>query len=309
MAGHDMEEQMDKEQQLEIKGGILHYQATEDEVYIILGQAIESQVVIPDEIEGLPVTKIEKKAFLSSKQLKEIFLPRGLKYIGDWAFAHCSQLESVWLPKRDLSIGRGIFKECEKLFTICHLDDDSIRARQAGRLLGAVPIQLEADYLFVPEEAGEDAWLFRFDEKLKEFLAVPDEEGYTKMVYCGEEDIVANMDLYLAERRRAKARLCFLRLMNDVGLSDQLRENLSFYLSSHTKGCDSEAAWEVVFYEHGNEQDYYEAFTQAGCLTEDNYDSILAQMKDQYPEMKGYLMRYKSQDMDESDFFELLSLD
>lgn len=309
MAGHDMEEQMDKEQQLEIKGGILHYQATEDEVYIILGQATESQVVIPDEIEGLPVTKIEKKAFLSSKQLKEIFLPRGLKYIGDWAFAHCSQLESVWLPKRDLSIGRGIFKECEKLFTICHLDDDSIRARQAGRLLGAVPIQLEADYLFVPEEAGEDAWLFRFDEKLKEFLAVPDEEGYTKMVYCGEEDIVANMDLYLAERRRAKARLCFLRLMNDVGLSDQLRENLSFYLSSHTKGCDSEAAWEVVFYEHGNEQDYYEAFTQAGCLTEDNYDSILAQMKDQYPEMKGYLMRYKSQDMDESDFFELLSLD
>lgn len=309
MAGHDMEEQMDKEQQLEIKGGILHYQATEDEVYIILGQATESQVVIPDEIEGLPVTKIEKKAFLSSKQLKEIFLPRGLKYIGDWAFAHCSQLESVWLPKRDLSIGRGIFKECEKLFTICHLDDDSIRARQAGRLLGAVPIQLEADYLFVPEEAGEDAWLFRFDEKLKEFLAVPDEEGYTKMVYCGEEDIVANMDFYLAERRRAKARLCFLRLMNDVGLSDQLRENLSFYLSSHTKGCDSEAAWEVVFYEHGNEQDYYEAFTQAGCLTEDNYDSILAQMKDQYPEMKGYLMRYKSQDMDESDFFELLSLD
>lgn len=300
---------MDKEQQLEIKGGILHYQAKEDEVYITLGQATESQVVIPDEIEGLPVTKIEKKAFLSSKQLKEIFLPRGLKYIGDWAFAHCSQLESVWLPKRNLSIGRGIFKECEKLFTICHLDDDSMRARQAGRLLGAVPIQLEADYLFVPEEAGEDAWLFRFDEKLKEFLAAPDEDGYTKMVYCGEEDIVANMDLYLAERRRAKSRLCFLRLMNDAGLSDQLREDLSFYLSSHTKGCDSEAAWEVVFYEHGNEQDYYEAFTQAGCLTEDNYNSILAQMKDQYPEMKGYLMRYKSQDMDESDFFDLLSLD
>lgn len=300
---------MNKEKQLDIKGGILHYQVAEDEIYITQGRVTESQVVIPDKIEGLPVTKIEKKAFLSSKQLKEIFLPRGLKSIGDWAFAYCSQLESVWLPKRSLSIGRGIFKECEKLFSICHLDDESVEAMQAGRLLGAVPLKLEADYLFVPEKAGEEEWLLRFDEKLKEFLAVPDEEGYTKMVYCGEEDIVANMDLYLAERRRAKARLCFLRLMNDTGLSEELRKNLSFYLASHTKGCDSEAAWEVVFKEHGSQQEYYEAFAEAGCLTEENYDSILAQMKDQYPEMKGYLMRYKSQNMGESDFFDLLSLD
>lgn len=300
---------MNKEKQLEIKGGILCYQKAKDEVYITQGRITQGQVTVPDQIEGLPVTKIEKKAFLSSKQLKEIFLPRELKSIGDWAFAYCSQLKNVWLPKRNLSIGRGVFKECEQLFSICHLDDDSLKAKQAGRLLGAVPNKLEADYLFVPEEAGEEGWLFRFDEKLKEFLAVPDEEGYTKMVYCGEEDIVANMDLYLAERRRAKARLCFLRLMNDAGLSKLLREELSFYLASHTKGCGSEAAWEVVFYEHGNEQEYYEAFTGAGCLTEENYDSILAQMKDLYPEMKGYLMRYKSQNMGESDLFDLLSLD
>lgn len=300
---------MNKEKQLEIKGGILCYQRVKDEIYITQGRITDGQVTVPDQIEGLPVTKIEKKAFLSSKQLKEIFLPRGLKSIGDWAFAYCSQLKSVWLPKRNLSIGRGVFKECGQLASICHLDDESLKAKQAGRLLGAVPNKLEADYLFVPEEAGEEVWLFRFDEKLKEFLAVPDEEGYTKMVYCGEEDIVANMDLYLAERRRAKARLCFLRLINDTGLSDKLREDLSFYLASHTKGCDSEAAWEVVFYEHGNEQEYYEAFTGAGCLTEENYDSILAQMKDQYPEMKGFLMRYKSQNMGESDLFNLLSLD
>jgi hypothetical protein len=300
---------MDKEKQLVIKGGVLDYRRAENEVSIIQGRAVESRMEIPDEIEGLPVTKIEKKAFLSSKQLKEIILPRKLKSIGDWAFAYCSQLKSVWLPKKNLSVGRGVFKECESLFSICHLDDDSLKAKQAGRLLGAVPVRLEADYLFVPEEAGEEAWLFRFDEKLKEFLAVPDEEGYTKMVYCGEEDIVANMDLYLAERRRAKARLCFLRLINDIGLSDKLREALSFYLASHTKGCDSEAAWEVVFQEHGNEQEYYETFTGADCLTEENYDSILDQMKDQYPEMKGYLMRYKSQDMCGTDFFDLLSLD
>ena len=68
-------------------------------------------------------------------------------------------------------------------------------------------MKLEADYLFTPEQAGEDEWLRRYDDKLREFLMQPDEDGYTKMVYCGEEDIVANMDNYLAERRRAKSRL------------------------------------------------------------------------------------------------------
>ena len=36
---------------------------------------------------------------------------------------------------------------------------------------------------------------------------------------------------------------------------------------------------------------------------------LVKRVKDQYPEMKGYLMRYKSQNMGESDFFDLLSLD
>ena len=300
---------MIKDRQLKVSGGTLSYQIVREEAVVVLCHVTESRVVVPDEIEGFPVTIIDKKAFLSSKLLREVSLPRGLKKIGDWAFAYCSQLENVWLPKRSLSVGRGIFKECGRLLSIGHLDDESLRAKQTGRLLGAVPIQLETDYLFLPGEAGEVSWLFRFDDKLKEFLAVPDEDGYTKMVYCGEEDIVANMDLYLAERRRAKARLCFLRLMNDVGLSEEFRGELSLYLSSHTKGCDCEAAWEVVFKEHGNEQDYYETFAQAGCLTEENYDSILAQMGDQYPEMKGYLMRYKAKNIEEADFFDMLSLD
>lgn len=300
---------MSRDKELEIDGGKLTYQIAGDEVSIIFCSVTDSKITLPDQIEGLCVTELDKKAFLSSKSLKEISLPGGLKKIGDWAFAYCSHLENVWLPKRNLSLGRGIFKECGQLKGIYHLDDDSLRAEQTGRLLGAVPIQLEADYLFVPGEAGEAAWLARFDDKLKEFLAVPDEEGYTKMVYCGEEDIVANMDLYLAERKRAKSRLCFLRLINDAGLSEAFKEELSAYLSSHTKGCASQAAWEVVFQEHGNDQGYYEAFTGAGCLTEENYDSILAQMGDQYPEMKGYLMRYKSRNMEDADFFELLSLD
>lgn len=298
---------MDKE--LEIEGGCLTYSDDEGEVTILSCRVSGSRIMIPDKIEELPVTKLDKKAFLSSKSLKEVYLPRGLKEIGDWAFAYCSRLEIVWMPRRKMDLGRGIFKECDRLVCIRHLDADNVREKQAGYLLGAVPMKLEADYLFTPEWAGETQWLARFDDKLKEFLTQPDEEGYTKMVYCGEEDIVANMDLFLAERQRQKARLCFLRLINDVGLEDAFREELRGYLAEHTVGCTSEAAWEVVFQEHGNEQEYYAAFTGAGCFGAENYDQILSRMGERYPEMKGYLMRYKSQQVESTDFFDLLSLD
>lgn len=300
---------MGLEKEWEIAGGRLVYYVNKEEITLVSCKTYSSRVTIPQEIENLPVTKLGKKAFLSCKSVKELYLPDTLRKIGDWAFAYCSSLESIWFPKENLSLGRGIFKECERLSGIYLPDKDSKRQKQIGKLLGAVPVKLEADYLFTPKETGEALWLKRFDEKLREFLLRPDEEGYTKMVYCGEEDIVANMDLYLAGRRREKAGLCLLRLINDIGLSSEFGEELSAYLRAHTKGCSSGAAWEVVFGEHGNEPEYYEAFTRAGCLTEENYNEILAQMGGQYPEMKGYLMRYRSQNMDGPDFFDILSLD
>lgn len=296
------------EKELEIEGGKLCYQVCGDEITIVSCKVYNSKVKLPDEIEGLPVTKLHRKAFLSSKFLKEVWLPKGLKEIGDWAFAYCSALESVWIPEGEFSIGKDIFKDCIRLFRLCRLGRKDPVEEQVGRLLGAVPVKLEADYLFTPAQAGQAQWLKRFDDKLKEFLTLPDEEGFTKMVYCGEEDIVANVEYYLAERRREKARLCFLRLINDVGLDEKFAGELFDYLAGHTKGSLSEAAWEVVFGEHGSEQAYYDVFTKAGCLTEENYDDILQQMGEDYPEMKGYLIRYRSQEMDKADFFDALSL-
>ncbi len=297
------------EKELEIEGGKLLYQEDEKEITVLSAKVRGSRITLPNEIEGLPVVKLHKKAFLSSKFLREIRLPEGLKEIGDWAFAYCSSLEKVWMPGEELSIGKDIFKDCNELSLICRLNSDSPFEEQIGRLLGTVPVRLSAAYLFTPGRAGDAQWLKQFDDKLKEFLSLPDEDGFTKMVYCGEEDIVANVEYYLAERRREKARFCFLRLINDVGLDGGFAGELRSYLAEHTKGSPSEAAWEVVFGEHGNEQAYYEIFTEAGCVTEENYDALLGQMGEDYPEMKGYLMRYRSRKMEKEDFFDMLSLD
>lgn len=306
---------MNREAELEIEGGRLRIGIQEGEAVVLSCRITQGRVVIPDVAlipdmaESVPITKIDRKVFLSSRQLREISLPAGLREVGDWAFAYCSNLVYVWLPRRGLSLGKGVFKDCNSLEGVFYLDGHGTSEQQSGMLLGTVPVKLEAEYLFTPGEAGSRSWIARYDAKLQEFLNQPDEDGYSKMVYCGEEDIMANMDLYLAERRRAKSRLCFNRLINSVELGEELREELMQYLRTHTKGCESEAAWEVVYGEHGSEQEYYEIFTEAGCVAETNYDAILSEMGDLYPEMKGFLMRYHSEKMDTIDFFDLLSLD
>lgn len=300
---------MAQEKELEIGGGVLKYEIDRLGIVVRGLFAVGGSIRIPDKIENQPVTRIERKALLSCKAVRELYLPIHLEEIGDWAFAYCSNLKAVYLPKRKLVLGKGIFKECESLECICHLTAVTKEEIQAGYLLGAVPVKLEADYLFSPEEAGEKRWLARFDDRLEFFLNQSDEEGYVKQVYCGEEDIMSNLDLYLAERRRAKTRLCFMRLVNDVALEDNFREKLEKYLAEHTKGSVSEAAWEVLRRERGNEKAYYEIFVQAGCVTDDNYDGILEDMGEEFPEMKAYLMSYRAEQTTGEDFFSSLSLD
>ena len=297
------------ERKLEISGGTLKYILERGKITVSGLVAASGKIEIPDSIEDMPVTRIEKKALLSCKQVRELYLPSCLEEIGDWAFAYCSHLQKVYMPGHRLSLGKGIFKECERLEGIFLLSEQSKEKMQAGYLLGAVPVILEADYLFTPEEMGERVWVARFDDRLEFFLNQPDEEGYVKQVYCGEEDIMSNLDLYLAERKRIKSRLCFMRLIHDVFLEDAFRTKLERYLSEHTKGCESEAAWEVLYKERGSEKSYYEVFTQAGCVTEENYHEILTDMGETYPEMKAYLMSYKAEQMEGEDFFSSLSLD
>ena len=106
------------------------------------------------------MTVIDTKAFLSCKNLREIRLPEGLVEIGDWAFAYCSELAVISLPGRNLSMGKGVFKDCHKLENICPLDLNGQCNEQIGRLLGAVPGKLEADYLFTPGRQGSRSGCF-----------------------------------------------------------------------------------------------------------------------------------------------------
>ncbi len=291
--------------EIEVKGGRLIYQMNRDHVEIESCRVMETVLEIPDRIEDFWVTKIAKKAVLSNKALRELVLPQNIAEVGDWAFAHCTNLQKVWMPQKNIRFGKGVFKECKNLLRIYWKGQED--EKMAG-LLSMVPVMLDAEYLLTPMEAGEKEWLEKLDARLVTLLQRADEDGYLKQVLCGEEDLMASLEIYLANRRREKSSLCFARLCNHIGLKDDLKQYLQKYLRENTKGCEYEAAWEVVLKEHPQDIEYYRILADAGGITTENFQKLIEDMGESYPEMKGWLLRYKEENMAGEDFFAGLSL-
>lgn len=292
--------------ELDVRGGSLTYLINKDEAQVESCHVREAVFEIPDRIENLPVTVISKKAILGNKLLQELILPGELREVGDWAFAHCDRLERVYLKRNPIFFGKGVFKDCRKLHKIYFINEEN--EKLAG-LLAMVPVMLDAEYLLTPVEAGEGAWLEKLDARLFTLLEKPDEEGYLKQVLCGEEDLMTSLEVYLAGRRKEKAALCYIRLLNDINLKEDLKHCLQDYLKQNTKGCEYEAAWEVVFKEHGQEEEYYRIFADAGCICDNNFEGLLLDMGENNPEMKAWLLRYREANRKTEDFFDRFSLD
>ena len=60
---------------------------------------VRGAVVIPDMIDGLPVTGIGAAAFAECSNLESVTIPDSVAEIGVWAFAGCFRLTSVMLPR------------------------------------------------------------------------------------------------------------------------------------------------------------------------------------------------------------------
>ncbi len=295
---------MVKEKEVRAGDAVIVITETEEGITVLGTKGQPSRVVIPERIDGIPVTVIAKKAFLGNKVLTEISLPDSVREIGDWAFAHCSSLYKIKMPSNDIYVGKDICKGCKLLRFV-----DTGNGEEAARLFAAVPVMLDAAYLFVPTEVGSAEWLAKWDDRMLTLLFKNDESGFTRLVLCGEEDLLADLPAYVVKKRREKAEMCFLRLLNPTGLSEETENKLQEYLHTHTKGCDSEAAWEALLFSHGDERAYYEEFMKAGCVTEENITDMLADMKDGHTEMKALLIRYQEEQLGKRDFFDSLSLD
>ena len=83
------------------------------EISFYRGKAEE--LVIPDNLDGIPVTGIGDKVFLMCGSLTSVKLPDGVTSIGSFAFSLCRSLKTVSIPDSVTEIGISAFSECRSL--------------------------------------------------------------------------------------------------------------------------------------------------------------------------------------------------
>lgn len=245
------------------------------------------------------ICEIAKKAALACKTLRDVRIPETVTKIGDWAFAQCGQLECVSIPA-DILFGVGVFEGCQHLYRIRiqGKDEDTL-----PRLLACCVTEFQAEDLIGDNGAGQDDWYEKWDQRLLSFLQEADEEGYQTMVLCGEEDIRKDIPQYVMERKMDKCDLCMTRLFHKKGLSEDMENRITEYILRHIKGCEQEAAWELMKGRYGNHLEYYELLADIGGITKDNIEAMIEDLDEKHAEAKAYLIQYKQGHFGVEDVF------
>ena len=98
--------------------GNFEYTISNGEVTITLYDNSETEVIIPHEIEGHPVTSIGEYAFLNCYSPETIIIPDSVTTIEESAFTHCYRLTSIVIPDSVTIIGDFAFVSCRSLTSV-----------------------------------------------------------------------------------------------------------------------------------------------------------------------------------------------
>ena len=77
-----------------------------------------TEIVIPDQIDGVSITSIGSDAFYNCSSLTSITIPNSVTSIGDYAFHYCTNLTRITIGNSVTSIGDYAFKYCSSLTSI-----------------------------------------------------------------------------------------------------------------------------------------------------------------------------------------------
>ena len=96
----------------------LTYTSDGSSVTIVSCVSSATDIVIPDTIDGLPVTAINSSAFSNCQSLASVSIPDSVTAIGEKAFYQCYALKTVTLPEGLTSIAADTFEYCSELTSV-----------------------------------------------------------------------------------------------------------------------------------------------------------------------------------------------
>ena len=126
----------------------------------------ETNVRIPDSINGKPVKEIRTRAF-AGMPIKSIVFPKDLLRISEEAFKNCA-LEKIELPARIESIAENAFGGCEKLTEVILHAEGKKNFEVSWQAFANTPFIREKEFVML----GDMLLRINVDEKLEE-LCIP----------------------------------------------------------------------------------------------------------------------------------------
>ena len=121
--------------------GVLTYQLSADrDYYIVTGlydffnMKLASEIIIPEEFNGLPVKSILSIAFFGCPNLSSVIIPDSVTIIGNAVFFECRELTNVVIPDSVTWIGDRAFAGCHNLASI--VIPDSVTSIEWSALTG-----------------------------------------------------------------------------------------------------------------------------------------------------------------------------
>ena len=94
----------------------LTFQISGGDSYVVKSYSgSDTQVIIPNMYNGLPVIQISNEAFKNCTTISSVHIPNGIKSIGQFAFYGCTALTEIILPDSIIYIGDFAFADCVEL--------------------------------------------------------------------------------------------------------------------------------------------------------------------------------------------------
>lgn len=182
-----------------------------------------TKVVIPETIEGIPVTEIVD-AFGGSKALVSVSIPNTVTKIGWWAFKDCSSLEAIELPASLTVIGHDAFSVCSSLKSINIPDSVTDIGTNAFEYCTSLEsVTLPKSLKNLGDDSSGERGVFRRCTSLKS-IVIPD--PVTGIWYCAFKDCTSLESVTLPASLKTIDRLAFDRCssLKEVIVPDGLTE-------------------------------------------------------------------------------------